>query len=303
MGLLLRIIQGFCMALADSVPGVSGGTIAFVLGFYDEFIGSLYAITVEGLEAKKRAVVFLGKLGIGWVIGMGSSVLVLASLFQSHIYQLSSLFIGLSLFSLPLIVVEEKETLKTKCHGWFYLLVGVAIVALLTYFNPSTGKGVNVDVSSLNFSLGLYVFISAMLAICAMVLPGISGSTLLLIFGLYVPIISAIKEFLHFNFAYFPVLCIFGFGVLAGIFSTIKLVKNALTHHRGPMVYFIIGLMIGSLYAIQKGPTTLKIPLPPVNWETFSILSFLLGGVILLLLTLLKNYSERKLQLELRKSE
>ena len=303
MGLILNIIRGFCMALADSVPGVSGGTIAFVLGFYDEFIGSLYAITTEGLAAKKRAMIFLGKLGIGWVIGMGSSVLVLASLFQSNIYQLSSLFIGLSIFSLPLIVAEEKETLKAKCQGWLYLLIGIAIVGLLTYFNPTAGKGAAVDVSSLSFSLGLYVFVSAMLAICAMVLPGISGSTLLLIFGLYVPIISAIKEFLHFNFAYVPVLFVFGFGVLAGIFSTIKLVKNALTNHRGPMVYFIIGLMVGSIYAIKMGPATLKVPQPPLSWDTFSILSFILGGVILLLLTLLKQYSERQLRLKFRKSE
>ena len=303
MGLFLNIIRGFCMSLADSVPGVSGGTIAFVLGFYDEFIGSLYSIAAEGLDAKKRALLFLGKLGIGWVIGMSSSVLVLASLFETHIYQLSSLFIGLSIFSLPLIIVEEKKSLKDKYGKLIYAIIGIGIVVLITYFNPAGGKGTNVDVSNLNLSLGAYVFVAAMIAICAMVLPGISGSTLLLIFGLYVPIISAIKEFLHFNFAYFPVLCVFGFGVLAGILSTIKLVKTALTEHRSAMVYFIIGLMIGSIYAIIMGPATLKVPQAPVSWETFSPLSFILGGVILLLLTLLKNYSERKLQLQLKRSE
>ena len=298
MGLLLNIIRGFCMALADSVPGVSGGTIAFVLGFYDQFIGSLYSIAAEGLEAKKHAMVFLGKLGIGWVIGMGSSVLVLASLFQSHIYQLSSLFIGLSIFSLPLIAVEEKDTLKNKYGKLLYTLIGIAIVVVITLSNQTAGQGTAVDVANLTPALAGYVFVAAMIAICAMVLPGISGSTLLLIFGLYVPIISAIKEFLHFNFAYFPVLCIFGLGVLAGILSTIKVVKMALTKHRSAMVYFILGLMIGSIYAIMMGPATLKVPQPPLSWDTFSILSFLLGGLILLLLTMLKNYSERKLRVK-----
>lgn len=101
MDLFLNLIRGFSMALADSVPGVSGGTIAFVLGFYDEFIGSLYVLTHGTRELKQHALVFLGKLGIGWALGMGSSVMVLGSLFTTRIYELSSLFLGLSLFSLP----------------------------------------------------------------------------------------------------------------------------------------------------------------------------------------------------------
>lgn len=69
MDLFLNLIRGFSMALADSVPGVSGGTIAFVLGFYDEFIGSLYVLTHGTRELKQHALVFLGKLGIGWALG------------------------------------------------------------------------------------------------------------------------------------------------------------------------------------------------------------------------------------------
>lgn len=296
MQLLLSIIRGFCMALADSVPGVSGGTIAFVLGFYDDFIGALYAVTNEGLEAKKKALVFLAKLGIGWAIGMGSSVLVLAQLFTSHIYDLSSLFLGLSIFSLPIIISEEKEVLLGKYKNIVYALAGIALVLLITYFNPTGGKGTDVDISALSLSLGLYIFVAAMIAICAMVLPGISGSTLLLIFGLYVPIITAIKEFLHFNFAYFPVLCIFGFGVLAGILGIINLVKRSLVEHRSATVYFILGLMVGSLYAIVMGPASLKVPQPPMTWATFNVMTFLLGGVILGALTGFKNFAEKKMK-------
>ena len=112
MDLFLNMVRGFCMALADSVPGVSGGTIAFVLGFYDEFISSLYVLTHGSRELKLEGIRFLAKLGMGWVIGMGSSVLVIASLFTSRIYELSSLFLGFSIFSLPLIIKEEKECLR-----------------------------------------------------------------------------------------------------------------------------------------------------------------------------------------------
>lgn len=297
MDLFLNLIRGFSMALADSVPGVSGGTIAFVLGFYDEFIGSLYVLTHGTRELKQHALVFLGKLGIGWALGMGSSVMVLGSLFTTRIYELSSLFLGLSLFSLPLILKEEKQALSQKNRLPFFLL-GLFVVFVITWFNPAGGKGVQVDVAQLTPTLGLYIFVCAMIAICAMVLPGISGSTMLLIFGLYVPIIGAIREFLHMNLSYLPVLIIFGCGVLTGIVGIIRIVKNALEMHRAAMVYFILGLMVGSLYTIVTGPTTLKIPQPAMTFETFSPLCFFLGGIFLYALDKLRKFSEKKLHPE-----
>ena len=297
MDLFLNMVRGFCMALADSVPGVSGGTIAFVLGFYDEFIGSLYVLTHGNLELKKEAVRFLGKLGLGWIIGMGSSVLVIASLFTAHIYELSSLFLGFSLFSLPLIVKGEKECLR-RTSRILFMILGIILVLVIAAFNPTGGQGTNVEIGSMSPLLAGYIFVCAMIAICAMVLPGISGSTMLLIFGLYVPIVNAIKEFLHLNLSYFPVLCIFGCGILAGIIGIIKLVKNALDHHRSATVYFILGLMVGSLYAIAMGPTTLKIPQPALSWDTFHVFWFLMGGVFLAALNGLKAFTERKLHPE-----
>ncbi len=297
MDLFLNMVRGFCMALADSVPGVSGGTIAFVLGFYDEFIGSLYVLTHGNLELKKEAIRFLGKLGLGWIIGMGSSVLVIASLFTTHIYELSSLFLGFSIFSLPLIIKEEKECLR-RTSRILFMILGIILVLVIAAVNPTGGQGTNVEIGSLSPLLAGYIFVCAMIAICAMVLPGISGSTMLLIFGLYVPIINAIKEFLHMNLSYFPVLCIFGCGILAGIVGIIKLVKNALDNHRAAMVYFILGLMVGSLYAIAQGPTTLKVPQPALSWDTFYVFWFLMGGVFLAALNGLKAITEKKLHPE-----
>lgn len=294
MELLLNMIRGFCMALADSVPGVSGGTIAFVLGFYDEFISSLYVITHGSRQLRREGLTFLFKLGLGWVLGMGSSVLVLASLFTTHIYQLSSLFLGLSLFSLPVIIREEKESLK-RFSRLPYFVLGVILVLVIVWANPTGGQGTNVAIDSLTLKLGAYIFGCAMIAICAMVLPGISGSTMLLIFGLYVPVIDAIKEFLHFNLSYFPVLCIFGCGVIAGILGIIRIVKASLDEHRSAMVYFILGMMIGSFYAIIQGPTTLKVPQPAMTWQTFNLLWFAAGGLLLYGLNVLKNFTERKL--------
>ena len=294
MDYLINAFRGFCMALADSVPGVSGGTIAFILGFYDKFINSLDDLVYGDKEKKKKAIFFLIKLGIGWIIGLAFATLVLTSLFEKQIYKVSSVFMGFIIFSIPLIIKEEKECLKGKYINLIFTLIGILIVSLITYFNPVSGGGNIVDVSNLNIGLCIYIFVVAMVAISAMVLPGISGSTLLLIFGLYIPIISAIKEFLHLNFSVVPVLMIFGFGIIAGIVLVIRLIKMALKKYRSQTMYCILGLMIGSLYAIVMGPTTLAVPQAPMSLGTFSIIFFIIGGLIIIGLEKIKNVLESK---------
>ena len=217
------------------------------------------------------------------------AVLILAGIFESHIYAVSSVFLGFIVFAIPIVIKEEKETLKKKYSHALFAIIGIAIVVAITIFNPMSGSETSVDVTNLNLGLIAYVFLVAMIAISAMVLPGISGSTLLLIFGLYIPIINAIKEFLHLNFAYLPILIVFGLGVIAGALLIIKLIKMALEKFRGQTIYLIIGLMIGSLYAIVMGPTTLKVPQAPMNLSTFSIIFFAIGGAIIFGLQKLKD--------------
>ena len=277
---IVTALQGLCMALADSVPGVSGGTVAFILGYYEKFINSLNALVSKDSD-KKEALKFLGKLGVGWAIGLILASLVLSSVFETHIYAISSLFIGFILFAIPSIIKEEKDTLKGKYQYLIFIAIGIAVVALLTYFNPTSGGGISVDINSLNIGICIYAFVVGMVAISAMILPGISGSTILLIFGLYIPIINSIKEVLHLQLEYLPILIVFGFGVLAGIALIIKLVKKALDKYRTQTIYTVIGLMIGSLYAIVRGPTTLKVPQEAMNFGTFNILFFIIGAAVI----------------------
>ena len=286
-------MQGFSMALADSVPGVSGGTVAFVLGFYDKLINSLNTL-ISRKGDKKEAIKFLIKLGCGWVIGMAIASLILSNLFETHIYQVSSLFIGFIIFAIPLIIKEEKENVKGKYKNLIFVIIGIIVVSAITYFNPQTGSGANIDITSLNLGLALYVFVAGMIAISAMILPGISGSTLLLIFGLYMPIITGIKETLHFNLSYIPVLFVFGLGILAGIALIIKIVKKALEKYRSQTIYLIIGLMIGSIYAIIMGATTLKVPQAPLSLKTFNFIYFAIGGLIILGMEVAKRKLENK---------
>ena len=290
---MLNFIRGFCMALADSVPGVSGGTVAFLLGFYDKFITSLDHFISGTKRERIQALKFLARIGIGWVVGMAAAVSVLASIFDQRIYEISSLFLGLIIFAIPVIWREEKDSLKGKYQNIPWAIFGVVIVAAITYFNPVSGKGVSVSVEHLTLPLAIYIFVVAMIAISAMVLPGISGSTMLLVFGLYVPIISALKEIMTLNFSYLPVIVIFGLGILAGIAVVIKTIKNALDHHRSRMIYFIIGMMIGSLYAIVMGPTTLEHTKPAMTVGTFHPIFFVIGIVIIFALERIKAISEK----------
>ena len=87
--MVLTPFHGFCMALADSVPGVSGGTVAFILGFYDRFINALHDLLGRDNAARKTALAYLLKLGVGWIVGMGLCVSLLAGLFADHIIQQS----------------------------------------------------------------------------------------------------------------------------------------------------------------------------------------------------------------------
>lgn len=280
------------MALADSVPGVSGGTVAFLLGFYDKFITSLDDLLLGNMEKKKRALKFLLKIGLGWIIGFSISVSILASIFDERIYEISSLFLGFIIFAIPLVYQEEKAILKGNYKNLIFVLIGIAIVVAISLLNPVSGKGISVSVSNLDLTLILYVFFVAMIAISAMVLPGISGSTLLLIFGLYMPIISAVKEVLHFNLNYFPIVLIFGLGVICGIMTTIKLIRKSLEKFRPQTIYCIIGLMIGSLFAIVMGPTTLENPQAMLSIKSFSPFYFIIGGLIIIGMQKFKTIKE-----------
>ncbi|MBX9138723.1 MULTISPECIES: DUF368 domain-containing protein [unclassified Clostridium] len=293
---IINFIRGFFMALADSVPGVSGGTIAFILGFYDDFIGSLNSLISKNSTAdKKKSLIFLMKLGIGWIVGMVLSVLILSSIFDAHIYSISSLFTGFIIVAIPLIMKQEKDSLIGRYKNIIFTIIGALIVALITYFNPSgSNGGLNLSLESLNFGVGIFVFVAGMIAISAMVLPGISGSTLLLIFGLYTGIISSIKEVLSLNLSYLPVLIIFGLGVIVGILSTIKIIKFLLSKYRSAMIYLILGLMLGSIYAVFMGPTTLEVPQPAMNLSNFSWIFFIIGGALIILLEKSKDFLEKK---------
>lgn len=284
-------INGFCMALADSVPGVSGGTVAFIMGFYDRFIRSIHNLAFGTRESKAESLRYLIKLGVGWAIGMISAVLVLSALFENHIYTVSSLFIGFIAGAIPLIIKEEKNSIRQAAKGMIFCVIGIAVVAGITWLNGQMGSAV-MDLSQFSIGLGVKLFLIGIVAISAMFLPGISGSTLLLIFGAYIPVITAVRGFLGLDLSYVPSLMFFGFGVLTGAVSVVKLIKVCLENYRPQTIYMILGMMIGSFYAIVMGPTTLQGQQVPLGLGDFQIIAMLVGLALVLGMQWFKERSE-----------
>lgn len=150
-----------------------------------------------------------------------------------------------------------------------------------------------VDMVHLQIPDAAYLFLAGAVAITAMVLPGISGSSILLIAGVYLPVIQAIRQFLHLDMQVVPGLMALGLGVIAGAALSIRAIRAALQKHRAAMIWFILGLMLGSLYAIVMGPASLQMPQPPLDAAAFRPLAFLLGAGLLAGLELLRRRMER----------
>jgi len=125
-----------------------------------------------------------------------------------------------------------------------------------------------------------------------MVLPGISGSSILLIAGVYIPVVEAVGEVLRFNFEKILPLFVMSLGILFGIFMSIRVIRDRMRRTRDKMIYLIIGMMVGSLYAIVMGPTTIG-GNAPLTRDTFSPLGFFIGIIILFILEIIKIRTEK----------
>lgn len=296
---ILTYLTGFLMAFADSVPGVSGGTIAYILGKYDQLIESIdILLSKTTIKEKKQALIFLIKILTGWVIGIVIAVFLITSLLHNNVYEMTSLFIGFIAFSIPFIIMEEKQTIKNKHFDKIFIVIGAALVFAITYFSNSSVKLVGSDLSIMSY---VYIFIAGAIAISAMLLPGISGSTLLIIFGLYAIVMNSIKATLKFDFSNILIVMAFGFGILFGLKFTSKLITKALHSNRSKVVHTIIGLMIGSIYSLIMGPTTLvdeatnaSLNLERLSFDTFNILFFIIGVLTIYCLDKVKDIIQNK---------
>lgn len=232
-------VRGMAMGAADVVPGVSGGTVAFITGIYDELIQSLKAVNLQALQTlfKSGPVAFWHYIN-GWfllslMLGVVASILSFARLIsfglQEYPLPLAALFFGLILAS-ALIVFQQIPESRRQI---IWLICGVVFAVAIGELRPA-------ELSATPLTL----FLSGALAICAMILPGISGSFILLLLGMYKPVLDTVK---HFELV--PLLS-FVAGCGLGLMLFVRVLSWLMHHHRPPLLAVLTGILLGSLTII-----------------------------------------------------
>ncbi len=237
---VLLFFKGIAMGAADVVPGVSGGTIAFITGIYEELIDTINRFNAKSLKilfrqgpvAFWRAVngTFLLVLIAGILTSIASLAGIIVHYLDTQPVAVWSFFFGLVLASIPLVARKVPRWTVSKILSF---VVGAIIAYIITTLPPTTNPG----------SL-FYLFISGMIAICAMILPGISGSFILLLMGSYTTVMAAVSEF-----DVVP-LAVFAVGCVVGILSFSRVLKFMFKRFHDITVALLSGFLLGSLNKI-----------------------------------------------------
>lgn len=263
-----NIYRGLLMGASDIVPGVSGGTIAVLLGIYDRLIAA-----INGIFSKewKRQLHFL----IPLAVGVGAAILSLSRLIgwllahygiPTHFF-----FLGLIIGVLPYLFHQVNARNTFQRHHYVLLLVGAVLIASLDFLhegNPEVMRELSLSSYALLFSSGF-------LASSAMILPGISGSLIFLLLGVFPTILNAINELR------LDVLMVTGVGIVAGIVIMSKIIHFFLTRYKLATFALIIGGVVGSIVVMFPGwPVTMPIVL--LSIATFAVglfIAYTLGRV------------------------
>ncbi|WP_067837595.1 DUF368 domain-containing protein [Amphibacillus sediminis] len=261
-----NIYRGFMMGAIDVVPGVSGGTIALVLGIYDQLI-----LSINGLFSKdwRKHLSFLIPLGIGIVSAVWLLSGLLEWLFEHHPKPTQFAFLGLILGVLPYLLKRSGASENFRVTHYLMLLIGVVIAGSLAFLHGNEAF-VIVDIHLREY---VFLFFAGFLGSTAMILPGISGSLVLLIIGAYGTVINAVSQLK------FDILIVVAAGIGVGIIVMSKIIKYFLTHYAYATYAVVIGLVIGSIFVIFPGwpQTTFELITSAVAFFTGLAVAYLLA--------------------------
>jgi putative membrane protein len=244
-------LKGIAMGAADVVPGVSGGTIAFITGIYDELLSSINSINLKALKVLTSEGIksfwkhINGNFLIFLLLGIGLSIASLAKLISylmdEHAIGLWSFFFGLVSASIFYVAQQVSKWNFTTVLGF---ILGAGFAYYVTEIPPMKQSGEL-----------WFIFVSGLIAICAMILPGISGSFILLILGSYEIIINAIKSI---NLS---IISVFAVGCVIGLLSFSRILKWLLDKHRNLTIAVLSGFLLGSLNKIWPWKVNVGAPL------------------------------------------
>lgn len=281
MQYLQVMIKGLAMGAADVVPGISGGTLAFILGVYERLLSAVSSFNVTAIR-----LLFKGQFRQLWQHIDGTFLLSLFSGVLLSIFLLANLvswllinrpvplwafFNGLMIAALPMLF----RSVRWNNMRMVLFVIGVIFAVFIASLTPTAFK-----------PEPYMFFIAGTIAICAMLLPGTSGSFMLLIMGMYAPVLLAVTEF------QFGVLSLFVIGCIVGLLSFSRFLRWLLRHYHDTSLSFLIGIVVGSFYKIWPWQHEHRLFLPSEYSQQFGsaeiglvVLTFIAG--ILLMLGLL----------------
>ena len=264
-------LKGMAMGAADVVPGVSGGTIAFISGIYEELLSTISNVNLSLLKTLKTSGIkaawkqlngsFLTALFLGIFVSIVSLAKVIKHLLESQPILLWSFFFGLVLAS---IIYIAKQITDWNFKAFLVLIIGAVLAYFITTLNPLVSEN----------SSSLFVFLAGAIAICAMILPGISGSFILVLLGAYKPVLEAI------NNRDFKTILVFMAGAIVGLLAFSRVLKWLFKNHKNLTLALLTGFIIGSLNKIWPWKETLTWRINsrgvevPFNQQSISPFSF-----------------------------
>ncbi len=273
---VMLLVKGFIMGIANIIPGVSGGTLALTLGIYEEFIGAISNF----FKNLKDNIKFLLPLGIGMVL----SFWVLSDVIESSLSEFPLptvlFFMGLVIGGLPMIFKRVSGKRDSKKIPNYLVMIStfslIIFMSLLPMIFPSTSEVVlsNIDVGGM-----LLLVVVGAIAAATMIIPGISGSLVLLTLGFYRPILDTVSSLFAFENVFNNLLVVgsVGVGVLIGLVLVSKLIKRLFEKHETITMYAVIGFVVASLFAIPISTYF------EVETFIFSVPQLLVGVVLLLI--------------------
>lgn len=245
---IVLVVKGFIMGIANVIPGVSGGTLALTLGIYEKFITAISHF----FSNLKENIKFLIPIAIGMVLAIITMSSLITECFEKFPVPTSTFFMGLVIGGVPLLTAKVKGKKEVKQISSYIIMALTFSLVLFLALSPSI-FGETGDVKlGLNLGNIILLFLVGMIASATMVIPGVSGSLVLMLLGFYFPILNTIKSFLKFNnfMKDFMILAVFGLGILIGIVLVAKLIEYLFEKFETKTYFGVIGFILASIIAI-----------------------------------------------------
>jgi len=277
MEYILKIVRGMIIGIANAIPGVSGGTMMVSMGIYDDIIGSINNLFADIKKSIFTLLPYIVGMGVG-VVGLSYGI---EYFLTNYSLQTSMIFIGLILGGLPVML----EKVKGKKLGGSNILVFLLFFGLVIGLQIIGGGDDAGNVLTPSIMETVKLFGIGIIAAATMVIPGVSGSMILMLLGYYYPVITTITTFIDGVFAFnmanilysFAILAPFGLGVVVGIFAIAKLIEMLLNNHETITYCGILGLVIASPIVVLMSN---GIPALSVGVVVSSAITFVIGFAI-----------------------